>query len=110
MRPESELAQKMESMDMEMHQFALATELWHPEYKNLRYIGMGDKLVFKLGEVVYPKGYRDGKANGIPPGQENSLNAKRLGPMRRVEQVGWEEARHVEIWGMDTTEFDPAFP
>ena len=110
LRPESELAQKIESMDMEMHQFALATELWHPEYKNLKYIGMGDKLVFKLGKVVYPKGYKSGEPNGILPGQENSMNAKRLGPVRLIEQVGWEEIRHVEIWGMDTTEFDPVFP
>jgi hypothetical protein len=109
-RPDSEQAQKMDSTDIEMHQFALATELWHPEYKNLKYIGMGDKLIFKLGGVAYPKGYKKGGLNGIPPGQENSLNAKLLGPLRRIELVGWEEMKHVEIWGMDTTEFDPSFP
>jgi hypothetical protein len=109
-RPDSEQAQKMESTDVEMHQFALATELWHPEYKNLKYIGMGDKLVFKLGGVAYPKGYKKGSLNGIPPGQENSVNAKLLGPLRRVDLVGWEEVKHVEIWGMDNTEFDPSFP
>lgn len=106
MRPNSELAEKFESIDMEMHQFALGTELWRPEYKNLRYFGFGDKFVFRLGDVVYPP---KGKEN-LPPGQENSMIARRVGPVRRLERVGWEAVRHIEIWGMDSTEFEARFP
>ncbi|KAF2789179.1 hypothetical protein K505DRAFT_365823 [Melanomma pulvis-pyrius CBS 109.77] len=106
-RAGSEFAEKVDSMDVEMHQFALATELWQPEYMNLRYFGMGNKIVFKLGAVVYPP---KGKGTNIPPGQEKSMNARRLGPMRKMERVEWADVQHVEIWGMDNTDFDPAFP
>ncbi|KAF1937488.1 hypothetical protein EJ02DRAFT_55076 [Clathrospora elynae] len=105
-RPNSEFCDKMDSMDPEMHVFALATESWRPEYKNLKYLGLGDDMVFKLGGVYFPPKGR----NKIPEGQENSMNAKRAGPIRRVELVSRDSVRHVEIWGMDSTEFDPTFP
>ncbi|ORX99422.1 hypothetical protein BCR34DRAFT_127018 [Clohesyomyces aquaticus] len=106
-RPASELADKMDSMEIEMHEFALATELWKPEYKNLRYVGIGEKLVFKLGGVVFPPKSRQAS---VPDGQENSMNARRMGPMRTLRRVEREEVGHVEIWGLDTTEFEPKFP
>lgn len=40
----------------------------------------------------------------------NSMNARRNGPIRRMTRVEWEDVRHVEIWGLDTVEFDPTFP
>jgi hypothetical protein len=101
-RPGSEL----DTMDSDMHLFAIATEFWRPEYKNLKYVGIGDELVFKLGDVYYPpKGKED-----APELQGNSLNAKRAGPIRKVEVLSREAVRHIEIWGLDTTEFDPEFP
>ncbi|KAF2710065.1 hypothetical protein K504DRAFT_466495 [Pleomassaria siparia CBS 279.74] len=107
MPPGSELAEKMDSMDVEMHEFAMSTELWRPEYRNLKYVGMGDKLIFKLGAVIFPS--RE-KAIEIPPGQENSMNARRAGPRRSFTRLEWKDVEHIEIWGMDTTEFDPTFP
>jgi hypothetical protein len=100
MRSSSEL----HGVDPEMHVFAIATEFWRPEYKNLKYIGMGEDLVFKLGGVYFPP-----KAKGREE-EGNSMNAKRAGPIRRVELVSRESVRWIEIWGMDSTEFDPEFP
>jgi hypothetical protein len=105
-RPGSEFADMIASMDPEMHAFVMATEMWRPEYRNLKYLGMGDKLVYKLGAVVFPPK----NAPPIPEGQANSLNAKRAGPMRRIELVDRATLNKIEIWGMDTMEFDPKFP
>jgi hypothetical protein len=104
-RPGSELAERMESMDTDMHIFAMATEMWKPEYRGLKYIGFGDKLVFKLGNVVWPKGKKV-----MPEGQDNSMNARRAGPMRKVEVVSRESVSWIEIWGLDSTEFETKFP
>lgn len=105
-RPGTEFAETVASMDPEMHAFVMATEFWRPEYKNLKYIGLGDKLVYKLGGVMFPpKG-----ATPIPNGQENSMNAKRAGPVRKIELVDRESVKWIDIWGLDTTEFDPKFP
>lgn len=105
-RQGSELSEKIDGMEAEMHQFALATEVWKPEYSNLKYISIGEKFIFKLGNVIYPPKGR----NGVPAGQENSMNARRMGPMRRLTRIDFEDIKHVEIWGLDTTEFDPKFP
>jgi hypothetical protein len=94
------------AVDPEMHLFAIATEFWRPEYKNLRYISMGEDLIFKLGGVYFPP---KGKARE-EEGDGNSMNAKRRGPIRRVEIVSRESVSWIEIWGMDSTEFDPDFP
>jgi hypothetical protein len=101
-RPGSEF----DMMDPDVHVFAIATEFWRPEYKNLKYISMGDDLIFKLGGVYYPP---KGKEKATE-GNENSFNAKKAGPIRRVQVVSRESVRHVEIWGMDTAEFDPECP
>lgn len=107
-RPNTGLAENIDSMEgAEMHTFAIATEFWRPEYRNIKYLGLGDKLVFKLGAVWFPPA--KGKEK-IPPGQENSMNARRAGPVRRVERVSRESVNHIEIWGMDSMEFDPSFP
>lgn len=105
-QPGSPLAEKVDSMDDDMHRFAIATEFWRPEYKNIRYLGMGDDLVWKLGGVYFPSKDKE----PMPEGQENSMNAKRAGPIRKLEVVSRESVKHVEIWGMDTVEFDPKFP
>jgi hypothetical protein len=104
-RPGSELAERMESLDTDMHIFALATEMWKPEYRGLKYVGFGSKLVFKLGNVVWPKG-----KEVAPEGQDNSMNARRAGPMRRVEVVSRESVSWIEIWGLDSMEFETKFP
>ncbi|KAH8724142.1 hypothetical protein GQ44DRAFT_290204 [Phaeosphaeriaceae sp. PMI808] len=103
--PGSALAETMSSTDTEMHVFAIATEFWRPEYRAVRYIGIGDTLIFQLGGVVFPP--RD--APRIAPGMENSLNAKRAGPLRRVKLVDRESVKGIEIWGMDSLEFSPGF-
>jgi hypothetical protein len=105
--PGSELADFVaSSVDNDMHRFAIATEFWKPEYRNLKYLGWGDNLIWKLGDVYYPPKPKE----PIPEGQENSMNAKRAGPIRRIEQVSREDVKHIEIWSMDTMEFDPKFP
>jgi hypothetical protein len=38
------------------------------------------------------------------------MNAKRAGPMRRIEVLDRDKVKWIEIWGLDTTEFDPKFP
>tara|TARA_R110002003_G_scaffold61_2_gene5518 strand:- start:25586 stop:27160 length:1575 start_codon:yes stop_codon:yes gene_type:complete len=105
-RPGSELAETVAAMDPEMHGFALATEFWRPEYRNVKYVGLGDKLVYKLGGITFPPK----NAPPIPEGQQNSMNAKRAGPMRRIEVLDRDMVKWIEIWGLDTTEFDPKFP
>jgi hypothetical protein len=99
---------KMDSAELDMHQFALATELWRPEYQNLKYFGIGENIVFKLGNVIYPSKPKNGAA--AVPGPDNSLTARMLGPIRRLTRLTREDVRHVEIWGMDDIEFDPKFP
>ncbi|KAF2185825.1 hypothetical protein K469DRAFT_707495 [Zopfia rhizophila CBS 207.26] len=106
-QPGSELAEKVDSMDVEFHQFALATELWRPEYRSLKYFGLGDKLVFKLEGVVYPP---KAKQVSVLEGQENSFNTRRMGPIRVARKIELEDVRHVEIWGLDSTEFEVKFP
>lgn len=106
-RPNSEFAETIDSMDHDdMHMFAIATEFWRPEYRNVKYVGLGDRLVYKLGGVLFPSKWKD---NG-PEVQENTMNARRAGPIRRVERVSRESVEHVEIWGMDSMEFDASFP
>jgi len=104
--PNTDLADKMASIDTEMHKFAVATEFWRPEYRNLKYVSMDDRHVYKLGEVYFPP-----KADGESSNDMgNTMNARRSGPIRRVDEINIEDMEHVEIWAMDTTEFDPAFP
>ncbi len=109
-RPGSAFDGKLDSVGDDMHMFAMATELWRPEYKKLKYVGIGDKRVFKLGAVRYPRKYPAGEKQGIPEGQENSMNARRAGPMRELQALTWDDVKHIEIWGMDTVDFDPKFP
>jgi hypothetical protein len=105
-RPGSELAEKLESMEPEMHQFAFATEAWRPEYRNLQYIGVGDDLVWKLGGVVFPP---KNAASTVEAG-DNSFNAKKAGPMRILRRVSRASVKDVGIWGMDSIEFEAGFP
>jgi hypothetical protein len=133
---DSEQAETLGKMGSEMHQFALATELWRPEYRNLKYFGLGDNLIFKLGGVIPPAGVRkesqprtpfdslenDGLAGGavgvngnghgnvMEDHNPNSVRAKMRGPMRAIKMVDIKDVQHIEIWGMDTPEFDPKFP
>lgn len=103
----------------------LATELWWPEFRNLRYIALGDRFIYKLGGVVYPgkssgqgkgqqgvngDGSGSGSGSGFPAGQENSMNARRAGPVRIVKRVEWSEVAEIEIWKMDSCEFEAGFP
>jgi hypothetical protein len=105
-RPGSELGEAIDSMDPEMHQFAFATEMWRPEYRNLKYVGLGDELVWKLEGVVFPPK----SAASTFEGGDNSLNAKKAGPRRIFRRVSRASVKHVEIWGMDTIEFEAEFP
>lgn len=105
LRTGTELADKIDSTE-DMHAFAIATEFWRPEYKNVRYIGLGERLVYKLGKVTFPqKGSPE-----LSKHQENSMNAKRAGPVRHIEKVSRDSVKWIEIWGMDSTEFEVAFP
>ena len=105
-RPGSDMCEAIVSMDPDMHQFAIATEMWRPEYRNLQYIGLGDQLVWKLGGVMFPP---KGAATSFEGG-DNSLNAKKAGPRRVLRRVSRANVKDVEIWGMDSIEFDAEFP
>lgn len=104
-RSGSELAEKVESIGPEMHEFILSTELWRPEYSGLKYIGFGNKLAWKLGQVKFPS-----QENNPVNGQHNTLNAKIAGPYRILQRLEREDLKHIEIWGMDSTEFEATFP
>jgi hypothetical protein len=105
-RPGTEFAEMIASMDPEMHAFVMATEFWKPEYRNVKYIGLGDTLIYKLGDVVFPPK----NAQSMPDGPKNSMNARKAGPARRIEVVDRESVNWIQIWGMDTMDFDPNFP
>ncbi|KAI4942942.1 hypothetical protein J4E86_009889 [Alternaria arbusti] len=105
-RPSSDTSEApYQITDAEMHAFAIGTEFWRPEYKNVKYVGYGDSIVLKLGDVYYPS-----NKESTPNTQDNSMNAKRAGPIRKVTVVRREDVNHIEIWGKDTTEFDPLNP
>lgn len=104
--PNTALADKMASMDDNVREFTVATEFWHPEYSNLKYISMDNRHVYKLGEVYYPPTSNGDSSKNLG----NTMNARRAGPMRRVDEINMENMAHVEIWAMDTTEFSTAFP
>jgi hypothetical protein len=107
MRPSPDTTESMmEDAEAEMHAFTISTEFWRPEYSHIKYVGWGDDIIFKLGDVYYPPKGKDPVSNG----NEKSFNAKRAGPKRKVVVLKREDVRHIEIWGLDTTEFDPKFP
>lgn len=112
--PGSLFQARMDAMDIEMHQFALATEMWRPQYKRLKYVGMGNKA-FKLGDVVWPKDKsktraQDNAQNGSAFGRRgSSMIELRNGPMRRMEMVDPKSLSWIEIWGMDSMEFEAKF-
>jgi len=113
--PDSSFAQHVDSGDPEMHAFVMATEFWRDEYRNLKYIGMGERLVWRLGDVVWPKRGRVGACgsweggDGVGMEEGNSMNARRKGPVRRMEVVSRESVGWIEIWGLDSTEFEVRF-
>ena len=106
----SELQVKLDSIDIELHKFAMAAEMWRPEYNKIKYVGVGD-MAFRLGEVIWPK-----RGPGMPPGTsagtepEGGMNALKMMPMRSMEIVDRNSLNWIEIWGMDTADFDPKFP
>jgi hypothetical protein len=104
-RPGSDLAEKLDSMDLDLHSFAMAHEFWKPEYKNLKYVGFGSRLIFKLGAVTYPA--LKAKNGTILSGQDNN---PRMRPYRQITRLTEDDVKHIEIWGLDTAEFDPKFP
>lgn len=110
--PGSAFQLHMDAMDMEMHKFAMATELWRPEYKKIKYVSLGS-TAFKLGEVMWPRDQGEGRAEA--DGQNGSLFGRsiielRKGPMRRLELVDPKSLSWIEIWGMDSIEFEAKFP
>ncbi|KAF1962072.1 hypothetical protein CC80DRAFT_400723 [Byssothecium circinans] len=101
--PGSPLAEQVVRFGSDMHSFMLARELWKPEYMGLKYFGMGE-IVFKLGGVVRTSvGGTDGG------GGEKEINGKKMGPIRWIQRVDRAEVEGIEIWGLDTVEFDARF-
>ncbi|EON63994.1 hypothetical protein W97_03224 [Coniosporium apollinis CBS 100218] len=76
------------ALDDSVHEALLGHELWRPEYKNLQYIGLGD-FVFECGKIIHS----DSKAT--EKGSKPVL-------LRQVKRVPKEEAKKIEIWGMDS--------
>jgi len=87
-RPGSELWEKLESEEPEMHQLVMGQEMWRPEYKNLKYIAFGD-LIFELGAIVSL-----GKKRAKPDGDVRY--------MRVVTPISRDKVQHIEIWGRDS--------
>ncbi|OCK85680.1 hypothetical protein K432DRAFT_286364 [Lepidopterella palustris CBS 459.81] len=87
-RPGSEFYEKFESIDDEMHEFAISQETWRPEYKNLKWLGVSD-MVFQLGAVMN-LGTKRAKAGGEPL------------PMRIVKRVPKDTVKDIEIWKMNS--------
>lgn len=104
--PHMDLGGRSELMDIDMNSFTLATEFWRPEYMNVKYVGYGQDLIFKLGGIHFPS---KGKTPDTAV-NSNSLCARMSGPKREFEIVSRQSVEHIEIWGLDTVEFDPAFP
>ncbi|KAJ4305713.1 hypothetical protein N0V90_001244 [Kalmusia sp. IMI 367209] len=110
--PGSSLQIQIDTMDIEMHKFALATEMWRPEYDRLKYVGLGNKA-FKLGGVVWPKGKVGAEANGEQkelPFSGRGVASLRRGPIRMMELIDPARLSWIEIWGMDSLEFEAKFP
>ncbi|KAF1965937.1 hypothetical protein BU23DRAFT_545137 [Bimuria novae-zelandiae CBS 107.79] len=99
-------------LDMDMQKFAFATELWRPEYRKIKYLGLGNKAL-KLGDVVWPQGKGKARADGDGQGGSpfsRSIIELRRGPFRKMEYVDPKSLSWIEIWGMDSTEFEAKFP
>ncbi|KAF2759131.1 hypothetical protein EJ05DRAFT_485199 [Pseudovirgaria hyperparasitica] len=84
-KPNSELQEKMHGMDPQDLEILVSYEFWRPEYRNLKFLGMGC-TPYKLGSVgKHPNG--SGKF------------------LRHCESLTWAQVSHIEIWGMDNTGF-----
>lgn len=88
MDPEDNEVEHFAALDDSVHEALLGHELWRPEYKNLQYIGLGD-FVFECGKIIHS----DSKA--MEKGSKPVL-------LRHVKRVPKEEAKKIEIWGMDS--------
>jgi len=92
---ESELWDRLQGMPDEMHVLPLRLELWRPQYRNVRWIGLADRY-FEVGGLVENEMEWEGtewEAAGVKPRY-----------VREVRAVGWERVMGVEVWGMDTRE------
>ncbi|KAF2425334.1 hypothetical protein EJ08DRAFT_594529 [Tothia fuscella] len=78
-RPDMPVYHTVADIAPEMYCFAIGLETWRPEYRNLRWVGIGSQY-FELGGI-----YREGTTF-----------------KRRVHKRTWDEIKHVEIFGMDT--------
>ncbi|PVI00891.1 hypothetical protein DM02DRAFT_614049 [Periconia macrospinosa] len=87
-----------EFADEEVQTFMLSSELWRPEYMGLKYLGVGYNT-WKLGKTVIPR-----KTVRTPSGE-----MQKLGPFRNIELVDRKKVDHIEIWGMDSCEFEAKF-
>lgn len=76
------------AFDNGIHETMLGYELWRPEYRNLRYLGLGD-LVFECGKI----GHNDNAA------EENGAKHRLT---RQIKRVSRDQVKNIEIWGMDS--------
>lgn len=107
--PTSPLQARLDGMDIDMHKFALATEMWRPQYRKLRYVGLGNRA-FKLGDVVWPKDKQNAQHGSPSLGKGVSMVDLRNGPVRRMEVVDPKSLGWIEIFGLDSVEFEARFP
>jgi hypothetical protein len=83
MPPDDELWRQMRGIDQRFHEETVARETWRDEYRGLRWVGFGG-FVVRLGGVTQRS---DGK-----------------GLRRLTTSVSWDDAKHIEIFGMDSAE------
>jgi hypothetical protein len=83
MPPEMEMWRQMRGIDQRLHEETVAREMWRDEYRGLRWVGFGG-FVVRLGGVT----------------QRTDGNGWR----RVTTSVSWDDAKHIEIFGMDSAE------
>jgi hypothetical protein len=81
--PDSEMWRSMRTVGNVLHELALSRELWRDEFMQLQWVGLGG-YVARLG--------------GLSKAQDGT------GVRRILKSVSWEDAKHLEVFGMDSTD------
>ncbi|CAI6332620.1 unnamed protein product [Periconia digitata] len=97
-RDSDSMENSIDDVDDDVQKFMLSSELWRPEYKNLKYLGVAH-YVWKIGSAIMPR-----KTVQAPNGE-----MQKVGPFRSIELADRKAVEGVEIWSMDSTAFVAKF-
>ena len=84
--PNTEFSLGMHEIEDKFHIMAMGRELWKSEYRQLRWMGIGNRI-YELG--------------GVKDSTDNQGSRVRSREMRAVT---WDDVKHLGIWGYDTLE------